>query len=624
VGTGGGGPGSGGTTTSSPFPSQACLTDANTRLAQMTNDQKYAQLMMLDRAQVTSAQVGTFGFGAVYSSGGSAPTNNSPTGWADMIDGYRSASRGGAARIPIFYGLDSVHGLGPVPGATVFPHNIGFGATRNAALAEEAARVIAEESLGVGADLPFAPVLAVVRDERWGRTYEGFAETSDVVAMLGTAMVRGLQQTTSGSASGILANLKHFVGDGGTAGGVNIGNTSGNEAALRTLHLDPYRPALAARAGSVMASYSSWQGMQIHQSRTLLTDLLKGELGFGGFILSDYNACFRLGFASGTEGDRQGITACLNAGVDMFMLYGAATAMPNVPEYMLGHFRAVVSGGMVQMSRVDDAVRRILGAKCEMGLFTGGAVNRTLTGQVGSAAHRMVARRVVRESMVVLKNDQTVLPIAKTATVALGGKTAQNTGNQAGGWTISWQGRNTPDNYVTGATSIRAGIETVIGAASRVVFTADGSAPGAATVGIAVIGETPYAEGCGDIPPQADTFCSQGSGGLRPNSLSVDAADVMVVQRMKQANPNIRTVVVLVSGRPMILPDALLQNADAIIAAWLPGSEGAGVADVLFGDFKPTGKLPHSWPRSMAQIPINQGDATYDPLYPYGHGLTYP
>jgi beta-glucosidase len=289
-----------------------------------------------------------------------------------------------------------------------------------------------------------------------------------------------------------------------------------------------------------------------------------------------------------------GLGACLNAGIDMFMTY-----QQTVPA-MLGYFAALVPATVPQ-SRVDDAVRRIIAVKCEMGLFEAtGKVDRTVTAEVGSAAHRQVARQAVQESLVVLKNDGNLLPLAKTGPVALGGKSADNTGNQCGGWTITWQG--TTGNGVTGATSVRQALEAVLGA-NQVVYSLDGSTTTGASVGIAVIGETPYAEGKGDSA-----------------NLAIAAADVTAVQNMKQAG--LKTVVVLIAGRPMIL-DSIMTSADAIVMAWLPGSEGAGVTDVLFGDAHPSGKLPHSWPRSMAQIPINYGDATYDPLYPFGFGLTY-
>jgi len=585
----GGATGSGGSTASGPYPSQACLDRATTLVGQMTADEKYAQMLQMERAALTTAMVTQYGVGSGFSQGGSAPATNSAAGWADMADGYRQAALASRLKIPFLYGADEVHGIGTVKGAVVFPHNIGLGATRDFALLAEIATITARESLGCGVDFVFSPVVAVALDERWGRTYEAFGETTELASTIGAIMIKGLQFTSTGAPTGILANAKHYLGDGGTAGGVNGGTVTGNETALRAVHLAPYRAAVAARAGSIMASYSTWQGTKMHINKTMLTDVLKGELGFGGFVVSDFNACFQLGLAN-----QDGIGQCLNAGVDMFMTYGQT-----IPT-MLGYFAALLKAGTITQTRVDDAVRRIVAVKCELGLFeASGKVDRTLTDEVGSAAHRQVARKAVQESLVLLKNDGAVLPLAKTATVALAGKSADNTGNQCGGWTISWQGAS---GSVTGATSVRQAFEAVIGA-GQVKYSSDGTSTSGASVGVAVIGETPYAETKGDS-----------------TDLTVAAADVNVVKAMKQAG--LKTVVVLVAGRPMIL-DPLMSYADAIVVAWLPGSEGAGVTDILFGDAKPSGKLPHTWPRSMAQIPINDGDATYDPLYAYGYGLSY-
>src|SRR5262252_196978 len=299
LGTGGSAAGTGGSgtggTVAPTFPTQACFDKADALLAQMTLDEKALQTIQSERAQTSNAQVMQYAPGSIYSQGGSAPTNNSPQGWADMINGYRSASRMSAHGIPIIYGLDSVHGLGPVKGATVFPHNIGLGATGDPAFVQQVAAVVADESAGVGADFPFAPVIAVARDERWGRTYESFAETPDLVSTMGTALVKGLQFPTGGTKISILANAKHYVGDGGTAMGVTGGNTSGDEATLRAIHLAPYHAAIAANAGSIMLSYNSWQGTKMHINKTMITDVLKGQLGFGGFVGTDYNGCAQVG-----------------------------------------------------------------------------------------------------------------------------------------------------------------------------------------------------------------------------------------------------------------------------------------------------------------------------------------
>ncbi len=580
------------------FPTQACLDKAASLVAMMTGDEKLAQLQQVERANTSASDITTYDVGSVYSQGGSAPSTNSPTGWADMIDGFRSASFKSRLGIPVIYGLDVVHGVGPVKGATVFPHNIGLGATRDPALVEEVASVVAAEAAGVGADFPFAPVVAVARDERWGRTYESFGETPELASAMGVAFTNGFQKR--GGPFTVLANAKHYLGDGGTMNGVNTGDTSGDEAALRALHLTPYQAVVSAGVGSIMASYSSWQGTRMHQNKTMITDVLKGDLGFQGFVGSDYNGCTTNGVT---------LANCLNAGVDMAMTFG-----PSASSF-LSMVRPLVPNSVAQ-SRIDDAARRILVVKCEMGLLDGTQrlVDRTLTAQVGSADHRAVARRAVAASLVVLKNDNGALPLSKDATVALGGKTADNIGNQCGGWTVTWQGMT--GNVTTGGTTIKQALESVL-TASHVNYALDGSATGnGSTVGIAVIGETPYSEGCGDIPsPQGGGSCVN-----RPTTLEVDSNDVKVVQNMKAAG--LKTVVVLVTGRPLLL-DQLLPIADAIVVAWLPGTEGAGVTDVLFGDVPPTGKLPRTWPRDNSQIPLNVGDPNYNPLYPYAYGLTY-
>ena len=601
TGDGGSGTGSGGTAGSGGsvrvFPTQACLDKASALLAMMTGDEKIAQLQQIERANVSASDITTYGLGSVYSQGGSGPSTNTPTGWADMIDGFRKASFASRLKIPIVYGLDVVHGVGPVYGATVFPHNIGLGATRDPGLVEDVGAAVAAEAAGVGADFPFAPVVAVARDERWGRTYEAFGETPDLVSMMGVAYINGFQKR--GGSFTVLANAKHYLGDGGTANGINTGDTSGDETALRALHLTPYQAAVSAGVGSIMASYSTWQGVRMHANNAMLTGVLKGDLKFGGFISSDYNACYQDGVT---------VASCLTAGVDMLMTFNTSAST------FVSSTRSLVPATVPQ-SRIDDAARRILVVKCEMGLLDGTQrlVDRTLTAQVGSNDHRNVARRAVAESLVVLKNDGGVLPLSRdTAHVALGGKSADNIGNQCGGWTVTWQGKT---GATVPGTTIKQAMESVV-TTSRVSYALDGSATTGATVGVAVIGETPYSEGCGDIPsPQGGNSCIS-----RPTTLSLDAADVQVVQKMK--NAGLKTVVVLVTGRPLII-DAIASIADAIVVAWLPGTEGDGVTDVLFGGTHPTGKLPRTWPSSMSQIPINQGDANYNPLYPYGFGLTY-
>src|SRR3954469_15395260 len=416
----------GGTGGARAFPTQACVDKATALVATMTGDEKIAQLHQVERANTSPSEITQYGVGSVYSQGGSGPTTNTPTGWADMIDGFRMASYASRLKIPVIYGLDTVHGAGPVKGATVFPHNVGLGATRDAALVEEVASAVADEAAGVGADFPFAPVVAVARDERWGRTYEAFGETTELASQMGVAYTNGFQKRSGGFT--VLANAKHFLGDGGTANGVNAGNTAGDETALRALHLTPYQVVVNAGVGSIMASYSSWQGTRMHANGSMLNGVLKGDLGFAGFIGSDYNGCYQNGVT---------VASCLNAGVDMFMTFGQTAAA------FLSSVQALVPSTVPQ-SRIDDAARRILVAKCEMGLLDGSQrlVDRSLTSQVGSDAHRAIARRAGGASVVVLKNDGGVLPLSKSVPgIALGGKTAENIGNQCGGWTISWQGK---------------------------------------------------------------------------------------------------------------------------------------------------------------------------------------
>ena len=314
--------GAGGSPTpSGPYPSQACLDKANVLLAQMTPNEKYAQMMQIERAALTPAMVTQYGIGSAFSQGGSGPATNTPSAWADMTDAYETAALASRLKIPIIYGADEVHGVGTVAGATVFPHNIGIGATRDVALAGQIAQITTAEALGVGVRFLFSPVVAVALNERWGRTYEAFGETSDLASTMGAAITTGLQFDATGATTGILACAKHYLGDGGTLNGVNGGVTAGDEATLEAIHLTPYRAAVAAHVGSIMASYSTWQTTKMHINKAMITDTLKGTLGFGGFVISDFNGCFQLGLPNTAAGQQQGLGECLNAGIDMFMLY---------------------------------------------------------------------------------------------------------------------------------------------------------------------------------------------------------------------------------------------------------------------------------------------------------------
>jgi beta-glucosidase len=575
-------------------------------LARMTVEEKIGQMTQADASKVKDpADVAKYFLGSILNGGGEDPAaGNSVVAWTDHYDRYQSASQQTRLKIPIIFGIDAVHGHSNVLNATIFPHNVGLGCTRNPALVEKAAAVTAEEVRATGIQWTFAPMVAVVRDERWGRTYEGFGESTELSRDMGVAAIRGFQGTNPRDPKHIVACAKHFIGDGATTFGtgpltksqgstehwpIDRGDTKLTEAELRTLLLPPYVAAVKEGVGTVMISYNTWNGVQAHGSKRLMTDILKGDLGFKGFLISDWAAIDAI------PGDyKSDIETSINGGLDMVMV------PDRYPEFY-NTLLALVQEKRIPMSRIDDAVRRILRVKAGMGMLDEGAsliADRKLHASFGSAEHRAVARDAVRQSLVLLKNEGKVLPLSKSARVHVAGRSADDIGNQCGGWTVEWQGKSGP--VMTGGTTI---LQAIKGAASNVTYTLDGSGADGAPVAVAVIGETPYAEMQGDR-----------------SDLSLDPADVATVKALKKSGA--RVVVVLVTGRPMIL-DSILADADAIVAAWLPGTEGAGVADVLFGDYKPTGKLSYSWPRSMAQLPINVGDAKYDPLFPFGFGLTY-
>ncbi len=564
--------------------------DVDELLAKMTLDEKIGQMTQADRGALASEQdIKNYFLGSLLSGGGSAPADNSPSGWADMYDRYQAIALQTRMRIPIIYGIDAVHGNNNVKGAVIFPHNIGLGCTDNPQLVEQAARVTAEEVAGTGIDWTFAPVVAVVRDERWGRTYEGFGEDPALVSTMASAAVRGFQGTSLDASGSILACAKHYIGDGGTTGGDDQGNTALDEQTLRAIHLPGYLAAIESGVGSIMVSFSSWNGQKMHGHKYLLTGVLKGELGFKGFLVSDWAGIDQL------PGDyTNDVEVAINAGLDMIMV-------PQRYREFISTTKSLVTQGKIPMSRIDDAVRRILKVKIEMGLFERPYTDRALTASIGSAEHRQVARECVRQSVVLLKNEPNTLPLSKTLSrIHVAGKNADDLGNQCGGWTISWQGSS--GNITTGTTILQA-IKNAVSSNTTVTYSRNGSGATGADVGIVVIGERPYAEGAGD---RAD--------------LRLDNDDVQAVKTVSDAG--ISTVTILISGRPLQIAGQL-DLSDAFLAAWLPGTEGDGVADVLFGDYAPTGKLSHSWPRAMSQIPINWGDAVYDPLFPFGFWLGY-
>ncbi len=562
----------------------------NQLLAQMTLDEKIGQMTQAERSALQDiSDIKKYFLGSLLSGGGSAPSNNAPQSWADMYDYFQNFALQTRLKIPLIYGIDAVHGHNNVYGATIFPHNIGLGCTRNPQLIEQAARVTAEEVSGTGIDWTFAPCIATVRDERWGRTYEGFGETQELSVMMADAMVRGFQGTNLSDYGNILSCAKHFLGDGGTQGGDDQGNTIGDEQSIRQLHLQGYISAINAGVKSIMVSYSSINGQKVHGSEYWITDVLKGELGFKGIVVSDWQGIDQL------PGEyKSDIQNSINAGIDMVMV-------PFNFKEFIQYLKELVNENKISIDRIDDAVRRILTIKYELGLFEKPFTDRSLTSTIGSAGHREIARKCVRESLVLLKNQNNFLPLSKNINhILVAGKNGLDIGNQCGGWTISWQGSS---GDITPGTTVYQGIKNSVPSSTTVSYSFNRSNTQGADAAVVVVGETPYAEGNGDR-----------------NDLALSSEDINTIYNIK--NAGIPYVIVLISGRPMIISD-VLNDCDAFVAAWLPGTEGQGIADVLFGDYNFTGKLSHSWPRTMDQIPINSGDANYDPLFPYGFGLAY-
>jgi beta-glucosidase len=561
-------------------------------LRRMTLEEKIGQMAQADHASLQSpSDVNALFLGSVLSGGDSELPDVSAKGWRRHTETLQKRALATRLGIPLLYGIDAVHGHSNVRGAVVFPHNIGLGCTRNAKLVEETARITALEVAGTGMHWNFAPCIAVPQDDRWGRTYEGFGETADLAVTLGGAAVRGFQGTDMSSPGRVLATAKHFVGDGGTRNGVDRGDTVADEATLRRLHLAGYVAAVKAGVGSVMVSYSSWNGEKMHGHRRLVTDVLKGELGFQGVVVSDWNGIDEL---PGIPEEQ--IARAVNAGIDVMMV-------PDKYREFIDGVKKNVGAGRISMSRIDDAVRRVLTIKFRLGLFERPYGDPSQFDEIGSSEHRAVARQAVRESQVLLINRGDLLPLRSTvANILVAGRAADDLGMQCGGWTISWQGSH---GRPTDGTTVLEAIKRAAPNAA-VTYSKTGEAPSRADVAVVVIGESPYAEMKGDR-----------------TDLSLDPADVSAVKQVKQAG--MRVVVVLISGRPLIL-EPILDDVDALVAAWLPGTEGDGIADVLFGSYNPTGKLSVTWPRSMAQMPINVGPNGEHPpgaLFEYGFGLSY-
>lgn len=572
-------------------------------LASMTLEQKVAQMIQGEIKHVTPDDIRTYGLGSVLNGGGSFPNEekfSSLQDWVALADAYREASLDtseGTAGIPLLWGTDAVHGHNNVIGATIFPHNIGLGAANDPELIAEIGRITSREVAATGIDWIFAPTVAVVLDDRWGRTYEGYSDRPEIVGEYAGVIVKALQS------EGLLATAKHFIGDGGTYRGIDQGDTNVSLETLLEIHGQGYYSALDAGVTSVMASFNSWNGNKVHGDKTLLDNVLRGKLGFTGFVISDWNG---VGQIPGCTNDS--CAQSINAGMDMIMA-------PEDWKALLFNTIEQVKRGDIAEERIDEAVRRILTAKFTAGLFDAPMPSvraEPLLALVGSDKHREVARRAARKSLVMLKNNDSTLPISPMANVLVAGTGADSIEMQTGGWTITWQGTGNGNETFPGATSIFAGIEQAMtDTAGSAVLSVDGSFSERPDVAIVVFGETPYAEGQGDV----ETLAWQ----------QEDQRDLGLLRKLK--SQGIPVVAVLLSGRPMWM-NAELNAADAFVAAWLPGSEGGAVADVLVAgaDDKPrydfAGRLSFDWPNAD----LNATDPALpvaDNLFAYGYGLSY-
>lgn len=562
-------------------------------LSRMTLDEKIGQMVQADLDCVTNRQdIQTYCFGSMLSGGNSKPPGeNNPQNWLNTVNDLQSWALKTRLKIPLIYGIDAVHGHNDVIGTTIFPHHIGMGATHNPLLVEQAERITTREVYATGIRWAFAPCIAVVQDERWGRTYESYGQDPALVSGMAAASVKGFQGDELSSNS-VLACAKHFIGDGGTQDGKDQGNAVCDEATLRKLYLPPYRAAIKAGVGSIMVSYSSWNGLKMHANKYLLTGVLKGELGFKGFLVSDWAAIDQI-----TPNYTYDVETSINAGLDMIMIPYGPGRTNNYVEF-IDDLKELVAEGKISQSRIDDAVSRILRVKFQMGLFENPWTDPSLIAQIGSPEHRQVARKCVQQSLVLLKNEHHALPLAKNLKhLVVIGRGADDLGMQCGGWTVDWQG----NGQLTYGTTILQGIRDAVSPETQVTYSPDGTDINNADAVIVVVGETPYAEYKGD----------------RTN-LDLSANDAALIATARASGARVTTI--LLSGRPLIL-GTTLKSSDAFIAAWLPGTEGEGIADVLFGDVKPMGKLPREWPSNDHQFAANAMQGK--PLFPLGYGLSY-
>ena len=568
-------------------------------LGQMTLDDKIGQMTQIEKNAIDARNSAAFNLGSILSGGGGSPDPNTPQAWYEMVDAYQQAALGTRLGIPIIYGVDAVHGHNNVEGATMFPQNVGLGATNDPALVEQVCAATAREMNATGIRWTFGPVVAVPQDIRWGRTFEGYGENTDIVSTLGTACIKGLQGSGLSTDNTSAATAKHFIGDGGTSFGsstasgqtgpylLDQGVDEIDEATLLKLFLPPYQAAIDNGVRIVMASYSSTGGGKVHGDRHLITDILKGQLGFTGFVVSDWGGVDQV-----VPGDYPASVAqAMNAGIDMVMV-------PTDYVRFITTTKSLVQAGTIKQDRIDDAVTRILRVKFEMGLFETPMPAAGNESEVGSDADRAIARTAVAESAVLLRTSPNVLPITGSGErVLLAGPGADDIGIQSGGWTITWQGST---GEVTSGTTLQGALKASLG--DNLSYDRNGAFPAGtkADIGIVVMAERPYAEGVGDS-----------------STLALPNEDVALLAKVR---PLVNTLVVVVmSGRPVVLDD--LGSADAIVAAWLPGTEAAGLADVLLGDKPFIGTTPYTWPTTAADAPRIGKSACDGAVYPVGYGL---
>ena len=587
-------------------------------LSVMTLDEKIGQMTQVEMRFIEPTDIKDLFIGSLLSGGGGIPSlstlskemdtelGNNPKSWIDMYNKYQEYALETRLGIPLIYGIDAVHGHNNVYGTTIFPHNIGLGCSMNPNLIEKVSYATSVEVAATGLNWTFSPCIAIPMDERWGRHYEGFSEDSKLVTELGKSAVIGYQNSISANKPRIAACAKHFLGDGGTIWGtgrdnkIDRGNTITSDSILYEILLPPYQAAIDADVKTIMASYNSINGEKCHGSSFLFNDLLKDRLNFQGFVISDWRGIDEL------EGDyKQDIITSINAGIDMVMVPGDQIWGGEPYRKFIKLLKESVEEGSISMNRIDDAVRRILKVKFEIDLFKYPKADYSLINKVGCIEHRDIAREAVRESLVLLKNENNILPLKNSYNeIHVAGIGADDIGIQCGGWTIEWQGKQ---GNITKGTTIFNGIAKHIfntNKDTKLTFSSDGSGAKEADIAIVVLSEKPYAEWHGD-----------------DDKLQLSQSEKNILNNIKEAN--IPIITILISGRPMIINEEL-QKSNAFIAAWLPGSEaGDGIADILFGKFAPTGKLAFSWPKNISQVPINLNDKYTDPLFPFGYGLSY-